>query len=280
MPHAFTLGPTLRAALCGLVLVSCSSTTVVQKKPGEGGEGDTPYPPNPEASVVFGKSTTRIYLEVDYQPGAEPYTDAVPGASNAWEVFNTNARAVWDGKKQVAYPQSLAEMERLDDVTGAEFTEKDVLDIARKHRGTTSGDGTIAYYVVFLNGALKNDEGVVSNAVSLAVKGTGVMAIFKPPIARYDNKEKPVPSRLMEQAALLHAFGHAVGFVANGLEIASQHHDAANGPHCSNDQCIMHWTNEGADRLIQYAASKISSANSLVYGQGCLSDVRVFEQRL
>jgi hypothetical protein len=279
MSHAVSLGVGLRAALAALAIVSCSSTTVVQKNPGDTGETDEPYPQNPDATVVFARATTRIALEVSYQSGAAPYTDAVPGARNAWEIFNTNARAIWDGRKDVIYPRSLGEMEEITDITATEFTEKDVLAIARKHRKLASGDGAVAYYAVFLNGALKNDSGVVSNAVSVAIKGTGVLAIFKPPIARYDNAEKPVPSRLMEQAALLHAFGHAVGFVANGLEVASPHHDEANGAHCSNDQCIMHWTNEGADRLIQYAASKISSSNSLVYGQGCLSDVRIFEQK-
>jgi len=44
-----------------------------------------------------------------------------------------------------------------------------------------------------------------------------------------------------------HEFGHNLGLVNNGTPMEEDHHDEANGPHCTNDQCVMDHAIETTD---------------------------------
>src|SRR5262249_42222007 len=132
----------------------------------------------------------------------------------------------------------------------------------------------VSFYVVFVNGYYKDDAGTVDKTrVGIAVGNRGIIAIFKPVIA------KSGAPQFVEQLALVHELGHAVGFVNNGIPINTQHQDAANGVHCTNKQCAMHVANETADGAVEYVVKYFISEGPF-YGQECLSDARILENKL
>lgn len=79
--------------------------------------------------------------------------------------------------------------------------------------------------------------------------------------------------RAIEQATLIHEFGHAIGLVNNGVPLASQHQDTAHGAHCTNDRCVMFWQVEGANDAAQFVRDAVIGNDTILWGDECLMDV-------
>jgi hypothetical protein len=96
--------------------------------------------------------------------------------------------------------------------------------------------------------------------------------MFKPVIESTDVPLLPAISRFVEQTTLVHELGHAVGLVNRGVPLASQHHDAEHGAHCTDDRCVMYYANEGASDLSQFVSEYVTSGDTIVFGADCLAD--------
>jgi hypothetical protein len=225
----------------------------------------------PAAAALFEPTTKRISLEVDYVPGAEPYVRHDTAFDDPWKIFKDNAKAILDGKLEVVVPEGLAGMERLTDVDAKVFDQSDLVAIARKHRDGKSTQDTVSFYVVFLDGKFKDGSGNVSdNTVGVSVRGTGIIAMFKPAITTgYKNPASPV---FMEQTTLVHEFGHSVGLVDDGLPETSPHRDASHGAHCSNPDCIMYWENSFVKDEVDFVSTYLTPHNGILFGAECLAD--------
>lgn len=259
-----------------LASLSCSSSS----DGGSGTSGANTTEAKVDAQALFGPNVTNVDIEVDYADGAAPYVGAAGQYKDVWNFFRTNTNAVFDGQKDISFPNTLEGMEKLDDVTAPAFTKSDVLAVAKAHRQGASATDTASFYVVFLNGHFKDDAGNVQpDVTSTAIADKGVIAIFKPAIATFENPKSAI-AQLVEQSALLHQIGHVVGFVNNGVPLNSEHHDAANGAHCTNQACIMNVAFEGAEATANFVAKSFSAPDPVIFGQECLSDARILENKL
>ena len=215
-----------------------------------------------------------MVVEIDYQRGAEPYTGSTVAFGDTWTVFKTNAAKLFEGTgKTVEVPTTLEAMEAFDDVSGDQFTSEAILAIADRHRGTQTGGDVIGYYVVWLDGYFERDGARDTQVLGVSIGRTGVIAMFKPVIESSALPLVPGVSRAVEQAVLVHEFGHAIGLVANGLPLASAHHDEPHGAHCTNDQCIMYWAIEGVAAARDFAQKRITRSDVVLFGDECLADV-------
>jgi hypothetical protein len=106
--------------------------------------------------------------------------------------------------------------------------------------------------------------------LGVSLGDTGVIAVFKPVVR--GASALPTLQRFVEQTTLIHEFGHAVGLVANGLSVTSAHHDAAHGAHCTNQDCVMYYLNEGASDALAFVQRRIQGGSSVVFGPECLQD--------
>jgi hypothetical protein len=227
----------------------------------------------PAPAAVFTPATKRVVFEVDYGPGAEPYALSTTTIRDPWAIFRDNARAVLGAKMDLVVPSRLADMQRLDDVDATTFTRDDLIAISKKHRDTASGDDTIAFYLLFLNGKFKDDSGkVVDSTVGLSVRGTGIIAMFKPVITA--GWTDPVNAVFMEQTTLVHEFGHAVGLVGDGISTTSAHRDDAHGAHCSNPKCVMYWRNDMVGDDVDFVATHLAPNGGVLFGDECIADAR------
>ena len=89
--------------------------------------------------------------------------------------------------------------------------------------------------------------------------------MFKPSIAGTTMSEQ------VEQVTLVHEFGHAIGMVNRGVPMVEDHHDTDHGAHCSNPDCVMYWTVEGAD-IVGFIQSRLLGASDVLFGPECLAD--------
>jgi hypothetical protein len=227
----------------------------------------------PASTVLFEPATKRVSLEIDYVPGAEPYVKSASGVADPWKVFRDNAKAILDDKLEVVVPEGLAGMEQLNDVDGKVFDRDALVAIAKKHRDAAPTSDTVSFYVVFLDGKFKDTDGTVSdNTVGVSVRGTGIIAMFKPAITA--GLKDPASPVFVEQTTLVHEFGHAIGLVDDGMPATSPHRDEAHGAHCSNPSCIMYWKSDLVHDGVDFVSTYLEPRNGILFGPECLADSR------
>jgi hypothetical protein len=227
----------------------------------------------PPSAAIFAPATKRVVLEIDYALGAEPFVGSSETDPDPWKIFRDNAAAVLGANIEVVVPGRLEEMERIDDVEGSTFGGAELRAIAKKHRSTVTTEDTVSFYVVFLDGKFKNDEGRVSpNTVGVSVRGTGIIAMFKPAITV--GIVDPLMAIHMEQTTLVHEFGHAVGLVGEGIPTTSAHRDDAHGAHCRNPACIMYYRNDMVKEGVDFVSEILTPRSGILFGSECLADAR------
>jgi hypothetical protein len=226
----------------------------------------------PAPSELFSDAIERVVVEVDYAAGAAPYTGNLAGFGETWGLFGSNAAALF-ADKQLVVPTTLADMQALDDVNGASFDRQALRAIASRHRNEQSGNGSASYYVLFVDGFWDDGEQVKDWVLGVSLQNDGLIAMFKPVIEDLGSVPGPHVEKIVEQATLIHEFGHAIGLVNNGLAMVSDHQDDDNGVHCSNSDCVMYFEIAGRSGAMEFVQSKVKGAGNVLWGPECLDDV-------
>jgi hypothetical protein len=252
----------LRAA--GLLfLVSASSCTTTVASP-------------PPVVTPYSAGIKKVVVEIDYAEGAVPYTGSArfvrKQIPDIWDIARKNLQRLAPGRT-VTIPSNLSEMEVLSDVRGSTFTSEQIQEIAAKHRTQKTSGDTVSYYVLYLNGRLKDDTNTVRDEVlGVSIGDTGVIAVFKPVITSSAPASRDALLKFMEQSTLTHELGHAVGFVNRHVPMVSPHQDTAHGSHCTSDKCVMYYQNEGPSAAIAFASRLSEEDGEIMFGAECLAD--------
>lgn len=260
-------------------LIACA--TIASLTFGACDDGPTPSDATggvqPSISTLYGPDITEIVLEVDYAVGAEPFVEGAGTLDNPWRIFGDNAERMFAaaGDKTLTFPDSLDEMEALTDVSGESFNGEDILAIAQRHRDEKNTDSRATFYAVWLDGFFRDNDGEVrQNVLGVSLGDTGVIAMFKPVIA--GGGPSPLLSgvdRFVEQTTLVHELGHAAGLVNRGVPLTSDHHDEENGAHCTNQDCVMFFANEGVADLRDFVVKIFTTGDTIVFADDCLDDM-------
>lgn len=240
---------------------------------GSGGGGGTPTNPGSGSKPMNGLFTaavTEIRVEVDYEPGAEPYTGSAGLlGGDVWDLFDRNVKALFTAHpKTFLVDRTLAAMEKIPATGRTTFTVSQILDLADAHRQSHDEGARRTFYILYLNGRFQDQEGVQPNVLGVSIGHTGVIAMFKPVVAGTGSSAKKV-----EQTTLIHELGHAVGLVDNGVSEVSEHRDDPHGAHCTNTKCIMYWLNESSENLVSYVVENVLSNDKILFDQSCIDDV-------
>lgn len=85
----------MRAVVPLLLCLACASDD----------PADTATDPGAEPTTLFSDAVTTVALEVDFAPGAQPYTaDGDLSGVDPWDLFEANADALFDGEKALEIP--------------------------------------------------------------------------------------------------------------------------------------------------------------------------------
>jgi hypothetical protein len=243
-----------------------------------GGGGGTAPGEQPPPEEVFPEKVTTIEIEVDYAPGAEPYTGDAGATGDVWDLFRANAEALFEGRdKTFIIPTTLDEMQELEDVPAGPYDYDEIVAIADAHRDRKSSGSVVTYYVVWLDGLYEKDGSEQAGVLGVSLTGTGIIAMFKPVIESTSVGPLGAVERYVEQATLVHEFGHAVGLVNNGLPLTSEHHDAEHGAHCNNEDCVMYYQVEGASAMVDFVVARVTSGDVVLFADDCLADAAAVE---
>jgi len=218
--------------------------------------------------TVFDPGITAVTIEVDYESGVEPYTGAVVGFGDTWDLTASNMGRLFAGHKALDIPRTLSDMQDIGAVADEEITVTDALAIADAHRDAMDTATTKTYYVVFVSGAFADASGPNNAVLGVSIGNTGVIVMFKDVI-----ESTGIAARFVEQSTLVHELGHAVGLVNNGVPLASAHEDPAHSHHCANDNCVLFWQNDGPSAMAAFAENFVINGESILFGDECLADV-------
>lgn len=222
-------------------------------------------------SALFSSST--LTVKVHYEPGAEPYTNNSPSPFHYWTILEQNLQALFSGRAlvpQIVVPKTLTQMNLLPLSGDLSWSINDVLELAQRNQNSSSG---VVFNIFFVNGHAA--EG--ANIIGFHVSNTTTMVIFKDVIRNTSQGGviDPVP-KYVEQATVIHEMGHALGLVNNGVPMKENHQDSAHGAHCSNPDCVMFYSNEGAQGLSTFAQRIVQTQSLVMFDDECLNDTRSY----
>lgn len=238
---------------------------------GCGGEVPREDPPH---TTLFDPGVTEIVVEVDYETGAAPILEPRRPGGRPWQVALSSFEALFDGSGiTISLPETPTDAEDLGAIDGDDYTADDLVALNASRRDTNDTTTRRVVYVLLLDGYYSDGERR-DNIMGVAISGENLIAIFKPVLPAEGNL-----ARFAEQATLVHEFGHLAGLVNNGLPLTSDHHDAANGAHCTNSDCVMHHLNEGRSEMMDFVDRLAMGPEQVVlFDAACLSDARGLER--
>jgi predicted Zn-dependent protease len=185
-----------------------------------------------------------------------------------WDIFETNIASLFAGRPTtLSVPKELSQMIKLRDYNKSTWSVEEVMKMASDYP-VASAKGISNFQIFFVNGYAKESSSIIGFHIS----NTQVMVIFKSVIKSSALGSGDIVPKYVEQATLIHEMGHALGLVNNGLPMQSAHQDSANGAHCSNENCVMYYSNEGAGSLKRYIENVIASKKIIMFDQQCLND--------
>jgi len=242
------------------------------------GQTDLAHDPLAFNLVAFYTSCRSITVHVAYEPDALPYTGVTEKGMEYWSILESNLYALFFGRiiqPDISVPKDLAHMEQIQEQGRQSWTQEQIIALASSIWDTPQTVTSAELYALFINGYFRDDEGVHQNIIGLSLGGIPVVAIFKDVIALSGFTQ--VMNSFMEQAVLVHEFGHAAGLVNNGVPMVSAHEDLEHPRHCVNEDCVMYWENE-RDNLIFFIHRIVSTDSLIVFDENCLQDANSWLQ--
>ena len=201
---------------------------------------------------LSGTEFDRLVVQVHYVAGFRP-TDA---ALDELEAF-LNARLNKPAGVEIQLGAAL------EIPSQATYSTADVRALEQQHRTVYTEGTTMAAYLLFLDGEFAGG----ANVLGIAYNNTS-MAVFVERIGEFTGGALQPSQETVEATVANHEFGHLLGLVNIGSPMQTDHHDEANGPHCDNEDCLMHYS----VRLTDFISNLTGGIPSL--DQNCIDDLR------
>lgn len=222
------------------------------------------------------KNVAKIKVDVKFEPGGEPYTDKNFRNRHYWTFLESNLKAIYDARGmnvELDVPKELADMSMIQIQNKESWTAEEVVNLVNSLDYTAPTATMGVYKVIFLKGYFKSNGTVKQTVLGINVTGTTIVAIFKDVVEDMGRTRDDNIAKFAEQSTLVHEIGHALGLVNNGVAQVEDHHDHEHGAHCSNQDCVMYWKNEGASDMIQFIQNYFSSGSEVMFGEKCMNDL-------
>jgi hypothetical protein len=205
--------------------------------------------------LLSAENFTKVIIEVQYAQGFEPTATAVNNLKSFVEQRLNKPGGIILKQSAIAAPgktsYSAADIAALEDKNRKEFTRPD----------------TMAVYFFFADSKYSEDTDN-SKILGIAYRNTS-MALFERTIQDLSGGlTQPEQSRL-ESVVLQHELGHILGLVNAGTAMVTNHQDAPHGRHCTNTNCLMHYTVETGN-----VVQNLLDGNLPQLDPNCLSDLR------
>lgn len=238
-PHVVTI------IVCILFVFGCSDssspTGTDPSSPNDSGENDSnnsstqfdskAAPGDAAQAFLDDSQYTALKIEVDYMEGFKPTSAALDSLKKSLSAHLSKSNIT------ITAPGSIPTQER------STYSAEQIRNLEDKHRDhfTDASNDTIWAYFIVLDGEFSDE-----NVLGIAYYNTS-MAFFGKKIKEISGGVTQPSREKTEATVFRHEFGHNLGLVNNGIPTQQNHHDEANGHHCTNEQCVMYYAVETTD---------------------------------
>ena len=227
--------------------------------------------------VTLYSTVNAINVHVAYEPNAVPFTGTTQNGIQFWSILESNLEALFLTRTiepNISVPKDLSGMDTISELAQTTWTASQIVDLARNTWSLPQTSTTAELYVLFLNGDYEDNQGTINkNVIGLSVDGTPVVAVFKDVILT--SGLSSFTEVFIEQATIIHEFGHTLGLVNNGVPMITSHEDSTHPHHCTNEDCVMFWANDSTN-LVFFINTIINSPSDILFGPECLDDTRSY----
>ena len=171
---------------------------------------------------------SKLLIEVDWVRGYGPSRSALEFlVERIYEhTEKDSVRIEWNSSDEIPLMQ-------------ATYSTEDLREIESEYRDLYKHDDTALLYIIYLNGAFADTEGMEATQTDVAGLefGFSSIAIFKQEIREYSGSE--YEAEYMERSVLLHEFGHTIALVGIGYD--SPQEDPEHPHHSIYEGCVMYY---------------------------------------
>ncbi|WP_349352540.1 MULTISPECIES: membrane metalloprotease [unclassified Flagellimonas] len=208
------------------------------------------------ADLLDDTNFTGLHLEIFYVAGLKPSATTLDN----FEIFLKERLHKPDGVSitltEISSPgqdvYSIADIRSLEDDIRLAYNQ----------------DGTIKVFGLFLDGEYsENTEN--GSVLGVAYRNTS-FGIFADTIREFSGQPFAPSTTVLETTVMNHEFGHLLGLVNAGTPLQSAHQDEPHGRHCTTGNCLMYWTAETGEGLI----NMISGGTIPELDAACLADLQ------
>jgi hypothetical protein len=246
---------------------------------GEGSSSSSSTGQDPFALDILSLYSTVTFMTVHvaYEPDAKPFTGSFPDGGQYWSVLQNNLDALFLGhtiEPTIVVPKDISQMVQIAKQAQTSWTLNQIYTLAQSLWDTPQTSTSVQFYVLYLNGFYNDNGEVNQEIIGLSIGNTPIIVVFKDVIT--SSGYPLLVEQIMEQATLVHEFGHAMGLVNEGVPMISNHEDPDHPNHCTNKYCAMYWQNDGRN-LNVFIQKIIDSPSDVIFGRECLNDTRNYE---
>ncbi len=250
--------------LCICLLLSCSKntpTTVIVKD--ENGEELTIDVSANRKSVgdsandlLSGQNFNQLEFEIFYVDGFKPSDNTISNFENFLEDRLNKSGGI------------SIELKKIDPTGKDVYSIADVRALEDDVRTNYNSGNKVSVFGIFLDGEYsENTEN--GSVLGVAYRNTSFV-IFEETIKSFSGQPLSPSLTILETTVLNHEFGHLMGMVNAGTPMQSEHQDVEHGRHCTTENCLMFWTAETGEGLL----NMISGGSIPTFDSSCLEDLR------
>ncbi len=245
----------------GILVIGCSTD-------GESGSMDKNLPDGTDVSqnrksvgdsasdLLDDTNFTELFLEIFYVSGFKPSEITLDNFEDFLSQRLNKPNGISMELKEIPSPGQ--------DV----YSITDIRNLEDEIRTAYNLGGTIKAFGLFLDGEYsENTEN--GSVLGVAYRNTSFV-LFEETIKGFSGQPLAPSTTVLETTVLDHEFGHLLGLVNAGTPVQSAHQDEPHGRHCTTEDCLMYWTAETGEGLV----NMISGGTIPELDAACLTDLQ------
>lgn len=247
------------------VILSCSkdsenSSTVIEDEDGNPIEIDTSVNKknvgDSSNDLLSSNSFDKLIIEILYVGELNPTVTTMDNFKDFLELHLNKPQGVEIVQRQITSPNQEV------------YSIEDIRNIEDDNRKKFNDQRTIAVSGIFIDG--EYDKNTANGSVlGVAYRNTSFV-IFEETIREFSNQPLAPALATLESVVMNHEVGHLLGLVNAGTTMQTDHQDTEHGRHCTDEACLMFWTAETGEGLLNMlTGGSVPSLDTL-----CIDDLQ------
>ncbi|WP_027076976.1 zinc metalloprotease [Maribacter antarcticus] len=186
--------------------------------------------------LLSSNSFEKLIIEILYVGDLNPTSATIDNFKEFLEAHLNKPQGIEIIQRQIVSPEQEV------------YSIKDIKDIEDANRQKFNNQKTIAVSGIFIDG--EYDQNTANGSVlGVAYRNTSFV-IFEETIRNFSSQPLAPSLATLESVVLSHEAGHLLGLVNAGSAMQTDHQDTEHGRHCTQEDCLMFWTAETGEGLL------------------------------